>query len=175
MLKKSVANLNKTSRLARLALIAALGFPAISFAVDAGKPAPDFQLPSLKKDSVKLSSYKGKVVYLDFWASWCGPCKKTFPWLNDLQKKYGKDGFEVVGVNVDAAKADADKFLVTTPAEFTVLLDPEGKVANSYELQGMPSSYLIDRGGKVHLVHRGFKDGEATELEGKIKDLLQAK
>ena len=171
-----IKNAFETRRLVtKIAIVTGLAFSSATFAVDAGKAAPDFQLPNLKKDGVKLSSYKGKVVYLDFWASWCGPCKKTFPWLNELQKKYGKDGFEVVGVNVDAAKADADSFLATTPAEFTVLLDPEGKVANAYELQGMPSSYLIDRGGKVNLVHRGFKDGEAAELEGKIKALLQAK
>lgn len=161
--------------IAKIALVAGLAFSATAFAVDSGKPAPDFQLPSLKQENVKLSNYKGKVVYLDFWASWCGPCKKSFPWLNELQKKYGKDGFEVVGVNVDAKKADADSFLATTPAEFTILLDPEGKVATTYEVQGMPSSYIIDRTGKVHLVHRGFKDGEAAELEGKIKQLLQAK
>lgn len=165
----------RSSLLVRCAFIASLAIPTLTFAIDAGKAAPDFQLPGLKQDSVRLSSYKGKVVYLDFWASWCGPCKKTFPWLNELQKKYGKEGFEVVGVNVDAKKADADKFLVTTPAEFTVLLDPEGKVANTYELQGMPSSYILDRTGKVYLVHRGFKDGEAAELEAKIKQLLQAK
>jgi cytochrome c biogenesis protein CcmG, thiol:disulfide interchange protein DsbE len=165
----------RQSRFLKVALIASLALPLIANAVDAGKAAPDFQLPGLKQDSVKLSNYKGKVVYLDFWASWCGPCKKTFPWLNELQKKYAKDGFEVVGVNVDAKRADADSFLVTTPAEFTVLLDPEGKVANTYELQGMPSSYIIDRTGKVFLAHRGFKDGEAAELEGKIKQLLQSK
>jgi cytochrome c biogenesis protein CcmG, thiol:disulfide interchange protein DsbE len=163
------------SRLLKFALAASLILPTLAIAVDAGKAAPDFQLPSLKQGTVKLSHYKGKVVYLDFWASWCGPCKKTFPWLNDLQKKYGKDGFEVVGVNVDANKADADTFLAMTPAEFTIVLDPDGKVANSYELQGMPSSYIIDRTGKVHLAHRGFKEGEAAELESKIKQLLQAK
>ena len=166
---------SRQSRLLKLALIASLALPTLASAVDPGKPAPDFQLPGLKQDNVKLSNYKGKVVYLDFWASWCGPCKKTFPWLNELQKKYGKDGFEVVGVNVDTKKADADGFLATTPAEFTVLLDPEGKVANTYELQGMPSSYIIDRTGKIFLAHRGFKDGEAAELEGKIKQLLQSK
>ena len=114
-------------------------------------------------------------MYLDFWASWCGPCKKTFPWLNELQKKYGKDGFEVVGVNVDAKKADADKFLASTPADFTVLFDPAGATPATYEVQGMPSSFIIDRAGKVHLAHRGFKDGEAAELEAEIKKLLQAK
>jgi cytochrome c biogenesis protein CcmG, thiol:disulfide interchange protein DsbE len=167
--------LTRPAKFSKYALLVGLVLPTLTFAVDPGKAAPDFQLPSLKQDSVKLSNYKGKVVYLDFWASWCGPCKKTFPWLNELQKKYGKDGFEVVGVNVDAKKADADSFLAATPAEFTVLLDPEGKVANTYELQGMPSSYIIDRSGKVFLAHRGFKDGEAAELEGKIKQLLQAK
>ena len=110
----------------KLAFALLLALPLAAVAAEAGKAAPEFQLPNLKQESVKLSEYKGKVVYLDFWASWCGPCKKTFPWLNELQKKYGKDGFEVVGVNVDAKKADADKFLVSTPAEFTVLFDPAG-------------------------------------------------
>jgi cytochrome c biogenesis protein CcmG, thiol:disulfide interchange protein DsbE len=173
---QTVGNLpHRKTIFAKLVIVTTLSLSTFAFAVDSGKPAPDFQLPNLKNDAIKLSSYKGKVVYLDFWASWCGPCKKTFPWLNELQKKYGKDGFEVVGVNVDASKADADSFLATTPAEFTILLDPEGKVANSYELQGMPSSYMIDRTGKVYLVHRGFKDGEGAELEAKIKQLLQAK
>lgn len=175
MIYTSKNALVRPSRILKYALIASLALPTLTFAVDAGKAAPDFQLPSLTQDSVNLSNYKGKVVYLDFWASWCGPCKKTFPWLNELQKKYGKEGFEVVGVNVDAKRADADKFLVTTPADFTILLDPDGKVANTYELQGMPSSYIIDRAGKVYLAHRGFKEGQADELEGKIKQLLQAK
>lgn len=159
----------------KLAFALLLALPLAVVAAEAGKAAPEFQLPNLKQESVKLSEYKGKVVYLDFWASWCGPCKKTFPWLNELQKKYGKDGFEVVGVNVDAKKADADKFLVSTPAEFTVLFDPAGATPTAYEVQGMPSSFIIDRAGKVHLAHRGFKDGEAAELEAEIKKLLQAK
>ena len=159
----------------KLAFALLLTLPLAVVAAEAGKAAPEFQLPNLKQESVKLSEYKGKVVYLDFWASWCGPCKKTFPWLNELQKKYGKDGFEVVGVNVDAKKADADKFLVSTPAEFTVLFDPAGATPTAYEVQGMPSSFIIDRAGKVHLAHRGFKDGEAAELEAEIKKLLQAK
>jgi cytochrome c biogenesis protein CcmG, thiol:disulfide interchange protein DsbE len=175
MLQRFENALGCAKNVAKVVLVATLALPALALAVDSGKPAPDFQLPSLKNDTVKFSSYKGKVVYLDFWASWCGPCKKTFPWLNQLQKKYGKDGFEVVGVNVDAKKSDADNFLAATPAEFTILLDPDGKVANTYELQGMPSSYIIDRTGKVYLAHRGFKDGEAAELEDKIKQLLQTK
>ena len=159
----------------KLAVALLLALPLAALAVEAGKTAPEFQLPNLKQESIKLSGYKGKVVYLDFWASWCGPCKKTFPWLNELQKKYGKDGFEVVGVNVDAKKADADKFLASTPADFTVLFDPAGATPATYEVQGMPSSFIIDRTGKVHLAHRGFKDGEAAELEAEIKKLLQAK
>lgn len=172
----SVAKISRTMlRNMKLAFALAVAFPLGANALEQGKQAPDFELRNLGQSSVKLSNYKGKVVYLDFWASWCGPCKKTFPWMNEMQKKYGKDGFEIVAINLDKKKDDADKFLAGTPAEFTVLLDPAGGTAKTFELQGMPSSFIIDRSGSVHLAHRGFKDGQAEELESEIKKALTTK
>ena len=124
-------------------------FLSQAYAVEFGKPAPDFDLQNIKQEAVKLSSYQGKVVYLDFWASWCGPCRQTFPWMNQLQAKYGKDGFEIVAVNIDKKRPDADKFLAQIAAEFTVLFDNKLNVARSYELKAAPTSFLIDRAGNV--------------------------
>ena len=103
-----------------------------------------------------ISSHKGKVIYLDFWASWCGPCRKSFPWMNNIQEKYQQQGLVIISVNVDNNKALADKFLAEIPANFTVFYDPKGKVARQFKLKGMPSSYIIDRSGKVVSAHVGF-------------------
>lgn len=158
------------SALLGIALIA----PLSGSATDKGQPAPAFELPNLKQETIKLSAYKGKVVYLDFWASWCGPCRKTFPWMNEMQKKYSKSGFEVVAINVDQKKELADGFLAKSPAEFTVLLDSQGAVPKKFEIQGMPSSFIIDRNGIVQLAHKGFKEGQAEELESEIRKLIEA-
>ncbi len=139
---------------------------------EAGKPAADFELPNLTKDSVKLSNYLGKVVYLDFWASWCGPCRETFPWMNQMQQKYSKDGLEIVAVNIDTKRADANKFLAQIPAAFTLLFDPKRGVAKTYQLKGMPTSFLIDRAGNVVSTHLGFQKDRAGELEAQIVKVL---
>jgi cytochrome c biogenesis protein CcmG, thiol:disulfide interchange protein DsbE len=156
------------------AAIAATLFAPPAVAIDSGSLAPDFDLPG-GGGTVKLSNHKGKVIYLDFWASWCGPCKRTFPWMNEMHKKYGKDGFQVIAVNVDQKKSDAEKFLAATPAEFTVAFDSGNTTAAAYQPKGMPSSYLIDRNGVVHEVHAGFKESQQSELEHKIQQALAVK
>jgi thiol-disulfide isomerase/thioredoxin len=145
-----------------------------AFAVGVGQPAPDFTLPGAK-GQVKLGALKGKVVYVDFWASWCGPCKQSFPWLNDMQAKYGAQGFTVIGVNVDAKRGDADKFLAQVPANFTLAFDAAGTTPGLYEAKGMPTSYLIGRDGKVVSMHVGFRTDEKDALEGKIRQALGVK
>lgn len=159
-------------RLAALC-VAALS-TTVAWPLEAGAPAPDLHLPGVK-DTVTLASLKGKVVYLDFWASWCGPCKQSFPFMNELQAKYRAQGFEIVGVNLDAKRDDADRFLTDTPARFTVAFDAKGESARRFEVKSMPSSVLIGRDGKVITTHKGFKDEDRKELDARIAQAVAAK
>jgi peroxiredoxin len=140
-----------------------------------GREAPAFSLPARDGKTLNLADYKGKVVYLDFWASWCGPCRKSFAWMNEAQAKYGAQGLQIVGVNLDEKSEDAQKFLKETPAQFAIAFDQSGKVPGSYGLKGMPTSYLIGRDGKVIAEHVGFKDADRAVLEGKIQAALEGK
>jgi len=146
-------------------------FATSSMAADPGSLAPSFEVPGAS-GSVKLSAYQGKLVYLDFWASWCGPCRRSFPWMNQLQARYGAQGLQVVAVNLDAKHADAVSFLSETPATFTIGFDPAGTVATSYGVVGMPSSVLIGADGKVIAMHAGFNEGDKTELENLVSQNL---
>ena len=109
----------------------------LAWSLEAGTAAPDLNLPGLK-EAVNLAGLKGKVVYVDFWASWCGPCKQSFPFMNELQSKYRAEGFEIVAVNLDAKRDDADKFLAEVPARFTVAFDAKGESAKRFDVKGMP-------------------------------------
>jgi thiol-disulfide isomerase/thioredoxin len=121
---------------------------------------------------VDLAALKGKVVYLDFWASWCVPCRQSFPWMNDMHRKYEADGLVVLAVNMDQVRADADGFLRQYPAQFRVAFDPAGRTASGFKLRGMPTSALIGRDGKVLLLHEGFKARDQASLEQSIRDAL---
>ena len=143
-------------------------------ALETGQPAPEFDLPG-RIGAVKLSDYKGKAVYLDFWASWCGPCKQSFPWMNDMQTRYGDKGLRVVGVNVDKKLDDARKFLDRTPARFDVVFDAEGKTPTAYGVKVMPTSFLIAPNGRVLVIHGGFREEERDKLEREIKLMLDIK
>ncbi|TRZ69460.1 MAG: TlpA family protein disulfide reductase [Rhodocyclaceae bacterium] len=133
--------------------------------LEQGGKAPAFDLPAR---SVRLDDYAGKVVYLDFWASWCGPCKQSFPWLNEMQIKHGAKGLQIIGINLDTKLEDGLRFLATTPAAFTIAFDPSGKSAKQYGIKGMPSSVLIDREGRVAYMHAGFNNVSQLELEKAI-------
>ena len=143
-------------------------------AVEVGQAAPDFDLPG-RLAAVKLSDYQGKTVYLDFWASWCGPCKQSFPWMNEMQTRYSGQGLRVVGINVDQKTDDAKSFLKDTPANFDVAFDASGKTPKTYAIKGMPTSVLIGPDGRVLSVHSGFKDEQRAELEAQIKHALVSK
>ena len=123
-------------------------------------------------EELNLDQYRGQVVYVDFWASWCIPCKKSFPWMNEMHQKYKDQGLKIIAVNVDENSADADKFLADTPAEFMILRDPEGKLAKQYKLVGMPTSLLFDPKGKLVSRHVGFKKSKIESYEAAIKKLL---
>jgi thiol-disulfide isomerase/thioredoxin len=152
----------------------ALAGIAPAMALDAGQPAPEFNLGGLK-GPVASADLKGKVTYVDFWASWCGPCKQSFPWLNEMQAKYGAKGFQVIGINLDKKRADADKFLAETPATFSIAFDATGDTPKRFEIKGMPSSVLVGPDGKVIATHNGFREEERKELEERITRALSAK
>jgi thiol-disulfide isomerase/thioredoxin len=119
-----------------------------------------------------LNKHRGEVVYLDFWASWCGPCRKSFPWMNQIEVKYKDQGFSVISVNLDANKTLATKFLNEVPASFTVIYDPKGKIAKHFKIQGMPSSMLIGRDGKIKSRHTGFFTNKIPLYQQEIEKLL---
>jgi thiol-disulfide isomerase/thioredoxin len=152
------------------AVLVAAGFPAL--AVAPGETAPVFALPTAANETVSLDKLRGRVVYVDFWASWCAPCRRSFPWMNEMQQKYGARGLTVVGVNVDKRRPDAERFLQQTPASFTVVYDEAGKSPEAYGVKGMPSSYLIDAAGKVVAVESGFRDEQKAALEERIRALV---
>lgn len=133
--------------------------------------APDINLPGMN-GNVQLESLKGKVVYLDFWASWCEPCKKSFPWMHAIKQSYADQGFEILAVNLDKDRKLADEFLKEMEVNFQVAFDESGASAAEYKLRGMPSSYLIGRDGKVYASHIGFRDKDKEQLEQAIKNLL---
>ncbi|MES9854928.1 MAG: TlpA disulfide reductase family protein [Candidatus Thiodiazotropha sp. L084R] len=154
-----------------LIVCAMLLLPAVLFAgdVDSKRDRADQQT----NGAFSLEQYRDKVVLIDFWASWCGPCRETFPWLNKMQQKYQALGFEVVGINIDEDRSQAELFLSKVPADFTIAYDPEGKLAKEYDLQGMPASYLIDREGRVIKSHVGFFESETEMRESEIKQALK--
>ncbi|HUO03309.1 MAG TPA: TlpA disulfide reductase family protein [Rhizomicrobium sp.] len=119
--------------------------------------------------------YKGQVVYLDFWASWCVPCRLSFPWMNELQAQYGDRGFTVIAVNVDHDGAAAQQFLSQVPASFKIVYDPAGKIASKYPIKGMPTSFLIGRDGSIRFEHDGFSDARRNEYLAHILALIGEK
>jgi cytochrome c biogenesis protein CcmG, thiol:disulfide interchange protein DsbE len=146
-------------------------------AVKVGDRAPALNLPTAAgANTVAFDKSSGKVFYVDFWASWCGPCKQSFPWMSEMHEKYASRGLEIVAINVDTRRADADRFLSPSPVKFTVAFDPKGDTPKQYAVPSMPSSYLVDNSGKVIAVHSGFRDSDRAKLEAAIVDALaQAK
>ena len=119
-----------------------------------------------------LDALRGRVVYVDFWASWCVPCRQSFPWMQTLQTTYGPQGFTIVAVNLDHERVDADAFLRKFKHDFDVRFDPQGVLAEKFNVQGMPSSRIIDRQGHVRFTHVGFRPGDAESYAGQIRQLL---
>lgn len=145
-------------------------------ASDVGQPAPEFTLPALLQDQpTSLKQFNGKVVYIDFWASWCAPCRTSFPLLNKLHQKLKSQGFEVVAINLDENKTNAEKFLTDFPVEFSILRDSKGEWADQFVVESMPTSFIIDKQGIIQHVHHGFTSEDINGLEQKIVQLLAKK
>lgn len=163
----------------RFLLCFLVAFSPVTFALNVNDVAPDFSLNKLNtqksavSQTISLSNYKGKVVYLDFWASWCGPCRKAFPFMDELQKQYKKEGLVVLAVNQDTKPSLAINFLKKNKSSFTSVFDKNGQVSSVYELRGMPSSFLIDKKGVIHSYHIGFNDSKIKKIRQEVKRLLQ--
>jgi len=140
-----------------------LGATAAAFATGVAAATPPV---------LDLSRYHGKVVVVDFWASWCKPCRESIPWLNQMHRQYAGKGLEIIGVNVDAIAADAARFLRDVPIEFEIVYDPQGELAKKFSVRGMPSSYVFDRSGTQVQTHLGFRLAKRSENESSLRNLL---
>ncbi|MCX7056901.1 MAG: TlpA disulfide reductase family protein [Proteobacteria bacterium] len=142
-------------------------------AMEVGGSAPNCQLEPLgASQQFDLAALRGQVVYLDFWASWCAPCRKSFPFLNELDHEYRARGLRVIAVNVDEIRADADQFLRSHPTSFSLAADLKGECPRAFGVHGMPTSYLIDPNGVVRVVHGGFRDADRAALKAQILALI---
>jgi peroxiredoxin len=147
--------------------------PASARALEVGDRAPDFAAPALDgKGTVSLAQFRGKVVYLDFWASWCAPCLKAIPEIEAMRKELPSDGFQVVAVNLDTSPKKALRFLAKNPIGYPSASDPKGRLPKQFGVDTMPTSYLIDGEGVIRYVHRGFQRGDGTKLRAEIRKLL---
>jgi cytochrome c biogenesis protein CcmG/thiol:disulfide interchange protein DsbE len=135
----------------------------------APRPAASFELPT-RTGTVSLDALRGKVVLVDFWASWCGPCRQSFPWLGKVAQRYGAKGLVVVAIDLDKDRGLAERFLHELPSPFTVAFDPAGKTAEAFDVEAMPSSFLIDRAGQVVYSHAGFYPQDVDTFEKRIAD-----
>ena len=147
-------------------------FLFVSSAVIAEQPASTTVSPSQQQLAALLSQNKGKVVLLDFWASWCSPCRRSFPWLIEMQNTYREQGLTIIAVNIDVERADAEKFLTDFAVNFNIIYDPDAVIGRQYQLKGMPSSFLIDKEGIVRYQHTGFVINKLDQYEQHIKTLI---
>ncbi len=155
------------------AIVAALSVALPAIAGAPTGPAPAFTLASRAGQDVSLSQYRGQVVMINFWASWCGPCRQEMPLLESIYKKYNKMGFTMLGVNVEPDSNAANEWLKATPVSFPILYDRDSKVSKLYDVAGMPSTVIIDRTGKLRMLHRGYKPGDENEYLDSIRTLIR--
>jgi len=148
---------------------------SVSLAGDGGGRAADFRLDARGGKQLGLGELKGQVVMINFWATWCGPCRQEMPLLEQMHKKYKPMGFTLVGINVEEDSSGAEAWLQKTPVSFPILFDRENRVSKLYNVSGMPSSVLIDRKGNVRYLHRGYKAGDENTYLDHIRALVKEK
>jgi thiol-disulfide isomerase/thioredoxin len=155
-------------------LLIGLLISGLSFQAFAEPMATDFDLPLVSSTgTVDLKGLRGHVVYLDFWATWCAPCRKSFPWMDQMHERYKDKGLSIVAVSVDKKVTQIKKFIATLQPEFIIAHDLNGDTAKAYQLRGMPTSYLIDREGRIVQVHTGFRRKDQDRREEEIRELLE--
>ena len=160
--------MNRIIHVLRIGILGMLSWVlSAASAADVGQLAPAITLPGPYGET-SLAALKDKVVLVDFWASWCVPCRQSFPWLNPMQAKYGARGLQVVGVNVDNKRADADTFFAEVPAQFLIDFDAAGDTPKRYAVKGMPTSVLVGADGRVLKQHAGFREDDKGPLEAAI-------
>jgi peroxiredoxin len=137
------------------------------------KLAPDFTLKSHSGENLKLSELRGEVVMVNFWASWCGPCRQEMPLLDQLYQRYKPMGFTLLGVNVEENTAAAKKMLKEAPVSFPILFDRKNQVSELYQVKAMPSTFLVDRDGKLRYLHKGYKPGYENDYQSQIRELIR--
>ena len=147
--------------------------PGITQALEIGEKPPACTATVMaSQQKFDVSDYKGKVVLLDFWATWCSPCKKSMPFFNSLQQEYQQKGLQIVAINVDENPDDTRTFLQQFPVNYVVVLDSEGDCPEKYQVKAMPSSYFIDRRGIIRQIHLGFRDRDKAEIRQLLEELL---
>lgn len=156
-----------------LPLLLALATGSALAAVKPQQPAPDFTLKRAEGGNLRLAEQRGQVVLINFWASWCGPCRVEMPHLNRLHDKYKAGGFMVLGVNIDDDPRHGAATAARWGLRFPVLLDAEKTVTRTYDLGAMPSTVLVDRDGRIRYLHRGYRDGMEVEYERQIRELVK--
>ncbi len=164
---------NLTALLFSACLGLALWLPGMAQALDAGSPAPDFTLKNRSGDNIKLSELRGDVVMVNFWASWCAPCRQEMPLLEELYERYGDLGFTLLGVNVEEDSQAALDLLKEIPVTFPVLLDTQNRVSKLYHVVAMPTTVILDRDGRVRYVHKGYLPGYEDQYRQQIKELIR--
>jgi len=136
-------------------------------------PAPDFTLPSNQGENLRLEQHRGDVVMLNFWASWCGPCRQEMPLMDEIYQQYKDLGFTVLAVNVDENRADAQGFLGKVPVSFPILYDHENRVSELYGVDAMPTTVMIDRDGNKRFLHRGYQPGFEDHYRQEVEQLIR--
>jgi peroxiredoxin len=159
-------------KLAKLIAAACICVPALCQAVAVSDVAPDFVLKSIDGTNTRLKEYRGQVVLINFWASWCGPCRQEMPLLERIDGRYKDAGFTVLGVNVEGKVEPARDVATKAGVTFPILVDEGQKVSELYDLESMPSSVVVDRDGVVAYVHRGYKPGDEAKYLEVVKQLI---
>ncbi|MDH5409377.1 MAG: TlpA family protein disulfide reductase [Gammaproteobacteria bacterium] len=150
-----------------------LAFSGHALASKVSGKAPNFTLKSNTGSNLKLSEFRGQVVMINFWASWCAPCRQEMPLLEDMYKKYKRLGFTILGVNVEENSAPAKKLLRSIPVSFPILFDTQNKVSKLYKVSAMPSTVLVDRNGNMRYLHKGYKPGYEKDYAKQVRELVR--